>query len=127
MTFSIAPNDIVWTRNGDPVRISEKNQKTGKLILDNNFTKIQDTTKLGIKNGLEPEQKESYNTTLSKIENSDDRYQEIRDLYNKIQTLKRGNTDPRLIKYLENELQFRMVREKFIPENYEVDPSYFGV
>jgi hypothetical protein len=127
MAFTIAPNDILWNRNGDPVRIAERNDKNGKIILDTDFPKIQNTAKFGIKNGLEPEQKDAYATHLSGVENMDDRHQEIRDLYNKITKLKQGNTDPRVIKYLENELQYRIVREKFTPENFEVDPITLGI
>ncbi len=127
MAFTISPNDVLWNRNGDPVRIAERNDKNGKIILDSNFSKIQDTAKFGIKNGLEPPQKEAYATHLSNVENMDDRHQEIRDLHNKIDKLKQSNTDPRVIKFLENELQYRIVREKFTPENFEVDPITLGI
>lgn len=127
MAFTISPNDILWSRSGDPVRITERNDKNGKIILDTDFSKIQDTAKFGIKNGLEPTQKAAYETNLSEIANRDDRRQEIRDLYDKITKLKQGNTDPRVIKYLENELQYRIVREKFTPESFEVDPLTLGI
>ena len=127
MAFTIAPNDILWNRNGDPVRIADRNNKNGKIVLDPDFAKIQETAKFGIKNGLEPDQKEAYATNLSGIENNDDRHQEIRDLYSKITKLKQSNTDPRVIKYLENELQYRIVRENFTPEDFEVDPITLGV
>ncbi|APJ03253.1 hypothetical protein [Silvanigrella aquatica] len=127
MAFTIAPNDILWTRNGDPVRIAERNDKNGKIILDSDFDNIQETAKFGIRNGLEPNQKEAYLTTLSNQDNQDDRQQEIRDLYNQITKMKHANADPRVIKYLENELQYRIVREKFTPENFEVDPLTLGV
>ncbi len=127
MAFSISPNDVLWNRNGDPVRIAERNDKNGKIILDSNFSKIQDVSKFGIKNGLEPSQKDAYATNLSTIENMEDRHQEIRDLHSQIEKLKKGNTDPRVIKFLENELQYRIVREKFTPENFEVNPITLGI
>ncbi|KAB8031969.1 hypothetical protein [Fluviispira multicolorata] len=126
MTLAIVPNDIVWTRNGDPIRVEKTNPKTGKIILDPDFEKIQDTAQTGIKNGLEPKLKDAYKTSLSDIEGEEKR-QEIRDLYAKIESLKNGNTDQRVIKYLENELQYRIVREKFAPENFAVDPITLGI
>lgn len=127
MAFTISPNDILWSRTGDPVRVAARNNKDGKIILDTNFENIQDVAKIGIKNCLEPEQKAAYNVHLSQIQNNEDRHQEIRDLYNKITELKHENTDPRVIKYLENELQFRIVREKFTPENFAVDAITLGI
>jgi len=127
MAFTISPNDILWNRNGDPVRIADRNNKNGKVILDPDFDHIQETAKFGIKNSLEPAQKEAYHLELSRVENPDDRHQEIRDLNNKITQLKQENTDPRVLKYLENELQFRIVREKFTPENFAVDPLTLGI
>ncbi len=127
MAFTISPNDILWSRTGDPVRIAARNPKDGKVILDTNFDNIQEVAKIGIKNGLEPAQKAAYNLNLSLIQNDDDRQQEIRDLYNRITQLKQENTDPRVIKYLENELQFRIVREKFTPENFAVDAITLGI
>ena len=127
MAFTISPNDILWNRNGDPVRIADRNNKNGKIILDPDFSHVQETAKFGIKNALEPAQKEAYHLELSNVENPDDRHQEIRDLYNKITQLKHENTDPRVLKYLENELQFRIVREKFTPENFAVDALTLGI
>jgi hypothetical protein len=127
MAFTISPNDVLWNRNGDPVRIANRNDKNGKIVLDSDFSNIQETAKFGIKNGLEPSQKEAYSTHLSRVENMNDRHQEIRDLYSKIEKLKQENTDPRVIKYLENELQYRIVREKFAPENFEVNPITLGI
>ena len=127
MAFTISPNDILWTRNGDPVRIADRNNKNGKIILDSGFENIQEVAQFGIRNGLEPNQKEAYLTTLSRVENLDDKNQEIRDLYSKITKMKMANSDPRVIKYLENELQYRIVREKFTPENFEVDALTLGI
>lgn len=127
MAFTISPNDILWSRTGDPVRVAARNDKDGKIILDTKFDNIQNIARIGIKNGLEPEQKAAYNVNLSQVQNDADRRQEIRDLYNRITQLKQENTDPRVVKYLENELQYRIVREKFTPENFAVDSITLGV
>ncbi|BBH52536.1 hypothetical protein [Fluviispira sanaruensis] len=126
MPLAIVPNDIVWTRKGDPTRVEKTDPQTGKIILDPNFEKVQENAKFGLRNGLEPNLKEAYMTTLSDNENEDKR-QEIRDLYTKIESLKQANGNPRIIKYLENELQYRIVREKFAPENFAVDPITLGI
>jgi ribosomal protein S4 len=133
MAFTIAQNDILWSRTGEPVRIASRNDSTGKIILDKDFDKVQETAKFGIRNGLEPKQKEEYLANLSAIESkpnarrmTPDRRQEIRDLYHQIKKLKEERTDPRVIRYLENELQYRIVREKFAPEDLEIEPIMLG-
>ena len=88
MAFTISQNDILWSRYGDPVKVAERIDKNGKIILDTDFDSIQETAKYGIKNGLEPNQREAYKTTLSSVEDKSNRHQEIRDLYNTIEKLK---------------------------------------
>lgn len=126
MTLAIVPNDIVWTRTGDPIRVNSTDPKTGKIILDPNFNTVQDIGVLGIKNGLDPIEKPAFKTSLTGIEN-EDKKQEIRDLLNHIEDLRAQNAEPRVIKYLENELQYRIVREKFAPENFSVEPITLGI
>ncbi|RDB35668.1 hypothetical protein [Spirobacillus cienkowskii] len=133
MAFTITQNDILWSRTGEPVRIANRDNNTGKIILDKDFAKVQETAKFGIRNGLEPKQKEEYLANLSAIEskpdirrNTPDKRQEIRDLYHQIKRLKEERIDPRVIRYLENELQYRIVREKFAPEDLETAPIMLG-
>lgn len=120
MPSSIRSQDILWTRTGDPILVDKFNEKTGEIYLNNDYNKIQKASKNGIKNGLDLESRKAYNTTLSSAEN-EDKKQEIKNLYQKIKSLKENNTNPRLLKYLENELQFRIIRENFRPEDYSVD------
>ena len=121
MPSSISTNDILWTRTGDPVRVDKVNEQTGKVNLDRDFATIQETTKNGVKNGLSVPEREAYKSTLSGVQNPDKK-EEIRELYQKIKSLKQGNTEPRLLKYLESELQFRIIRENYEPNDYEVNP-----
>jgi hypothetical protein len=121
MANSIKPNDILWTRTGDPVLVSNKNEQNGDVYLENKFSKVQEVAKDGLKNGLTIPEREAYKSTLSGVKNMDKK-QEIQDLYQKIKSLKEGNTNPRLLKYLESELQYRMIRENYIPPDYGIKP-----
>lgn len=121
MPTSIRPSDILWTRTGDPVLVKNINDKSGEVDLENNFSKIQENTKNGLKNGLTIEEREAYKTSLANVQ-SPDKKQEIRELHNKIKSLKEGNTNPRLLKYLENELQYRMIREDYTPDDFPIKP-----
>lgn len=121
MSNTIRTNDILWTRNGEPVLVNKTNEKTGDVHLDNNFPTVQESAKNGIKNGLSIADRESYKSTLSNVQNTNKK-QEIQDLYQKIKGLKESNTNPRLLKYLESELQFRIIRENYKPDDYFVSP-----
>ncbi len=121
MSNTIRANDIIWTKSGDPVIVDKSNDTTGEVYLDNSYSRIRTSTKNGIKNGLTIPEREAYNSALSKVENTDKK-QEIKELFDKIKSLKENNADIRLIKYLQNELQFRMIRENFVPADYGIDP-----
>ena len=126
MASSIQTKDIVWTRNGDPMQVTGKSPETGKLYFENRFDVIQKESKQGVKNGLDPDSKEAVRSIISCVQNND-KHEEINQLYEKIKTLKGQNADPRLIKYLENELQFRIVRETYKPEDYAESPVVIGL
>ncbi len=121
MPSAIRPNDILWTRNGDPTLVDKINENSGGVYLDDRFSRIQEESKNGIKNGLPVTEREAFKNTMSSLENSD-KIKEIQDLFHKIKSLKESNTDPRLLKYLNSELQFRMVRENYKPEDFEIKP-----
>ena len=121
MPSAIRTNDILWTRVGDPVLVDKTDEKTGEVYLENNFSKVQNAAKNGIKNGLSVTEREAYKATLSSVQNTNKK-QEIQELYQKIKSLKEGNTDPRLLKYLENELQYKMIHENYTPANYGINP-----
>jgi hypothetical protein len=126
MSFSISQNDIIWSRTGDPVRVTKRDHQNGKVYLDGDFSAIQELASKGIRNGLEPEQREAYQLILSDII-AEDAKEEIQNLHHRIEDLKNQNVDSRFLKYLENELQYRMVREKFVPEDFGVDAIVLGV
>ena len=85
MPTSITNQDIVWSRRGDPIRVESKEKETGNVVLDNNFSKIQENAKFGIKNGLLPDARESYKTILFDSVDKDKK-QEIRNLFQKIKS-----------------------------------------
>ncbi|MBX9704151.1 MAG: hypothetical protein K2X39_08370 [Silvanigrellaceae bacterium] len=118
-------NDTLWTRTGTPVKVLHVQPHSGKLILDEDFDHVQENTKFGIKNALSESEREAFNTNLTEVK-SKDKKQEIEHLFQKIKALRNENADPRLIKYLDCELQFLMIREKYMPEKYETDPLNLG-
>ncbi len=126
MASTIRPNDILWTRNGDPVLANKINDATGDINLDHNFARVQKMASRGIKNGLSVPTREAFDVTLSDVQDPDKK-KEIEELYQKINKLKESNADSRLVKYLKNELQFRMVRENYIPTGYGVNPDTLDI
>lgn len=121
MASNIRPNDILWTRNGDPARVDKIDERTGDVVLDQDFKTIQNANTNGIKNGLTVSQRDAYKSVLTSAKNSDKKM-EIQELYKKIRSLKEGNADQRVIKYLENELQFRIIRDSYVPDDFLVNP-----
>jgi hypothetical protein len=120
--MSVLKNDVVFARSGMPQMITSKNETSGKVTFEADFEKIQKETVKGVKNGLPEATRSEFKEVLESAEDSDKR-QEIRNLSSKIQDLKKDSKDPRLIRYLEGELGYRMNREKYTPEGYEVNPS----
>jgi hypothetical protein len=118
--MSVIKGDVVFARSGMPQMITSKNDESGKVTFDSDFKKI--VTLKGVKNGLPEAARAEFNEVLETTEDSDKK-QEIINLSNKIQELKKDSKDTRLIRYLEGELGYRMNREKFTPEGYEVNPS----
>jgi cation transport regulator ChaB len=120
--MGVLKGDVIFARSGMPQTISNKDDKTGKVTFESDFPKIQKEVVKGVKNGLSESARSEYTEVLNSAEDSDKR-QEIRNLSSKIQELKKESKDARLIRYLEGELGYRMNREKYTPEGYEVDPS----
>jgi hypothetical protein len=120
--MSVLKNDVVFARSGMPQMIVSKNESTGKVTFESDFPKIQKEVLGGVKNGLPEASRAEFKEVLESAEDSDKR-QEIRNLSEKIQDLKKESKDSRLIRYLEGELGYRMNREKYTPEGFEVDPS----
>jgi hypothetical protein len=118
--MSVIKGDILFSRSGDPLLVAKKNMTTGGVLFDGNLAASQLRSKDGLKNGLDEEQSAKYSSTLDSVR-TDDKKEMIRGLYEKIQDLKKNNADPRVIRYLNGELQYMMTRERFQPEIYEVD------
>jgi hypothetical protein len=119
--MNINPGDVLFLRGGKPSVVKNKDETTGNILVDRELDSARTATPFGIKNGLAPEQREAYQTILSDVSDKD-KHQEIETLYKQVEQFKKEKKDPRLVKYLENELHFRMVREKYYPQNYTTDP-----
>jgi hypothetical protein len=115
-------SDIVFARSGMPQIITQKDETTGKVSFQNDFEVVKDETKRGVKNGLPEASRVEFLKILESVEDTDKR-QEITNLSQKISELKKETKDLRLIRYLEGELGYKMNREKYTPEGFQVDPS----
>lgn len=114
------PGDIIFAKNGRPVEIKSKDPKTGEIVAERDMNLIRESAKFGIKNGLNEDRREAYKTVISEVQ-SDSQQEMINNLYKKIEDLKSSNGDPRLIRYLNGELQFLMSRNNSVPEQYKTD------
>jgi hypothetical protein len=118
--MTVLKGDILFSRKGDPLLVTKKNEVTGGVLSDSGMEKIQARTKDGLKNGLDDDQSSKYTSVLDQVR-SPDKKEMIRGLYEKIQDMKKNQGDPRLIRYLDGELQYMMTKERYQPEIYEVD------
>lgn len=118
--MSIHPGDILFTRNGRPAIVTSRNKETGEVTVDGDLKNVGKSAALGIKNGLTPEQRQSFES-LRCASMSDDKKQEILDLRSRIAELKKGDGDRKVIRYLENELQHLIVRENLMPSDYTIN------
>lgn len=120
--MSIIPGDVVFGRDGRPLTVTSKDKQSGNVTVDKSLARVQAENRDGLRNGLNAEQKSAYKTMLSEVE-SPDKQREIDELSKKIDELKKGNVDPRVLRYLESELKHRMNRENYQPETFQIDPS----
>ena len=119
--MAIINGDVIFSRGGKPVQVTSKDVQTGNVTLEPDFDKVQKESEYGIKNGLGKEVKEAFKATLSEVKDSN-KIVEIENLRKKVAALKKENVDPRLMRYLEGELQYRMTRERYTPLDFEFDP-----
>ncbi len=119
--MSILKGDVIFARAGEPVLITVKDKATGNVEYDRDLGNVQAATGEGIKNGLREETKQAFRTILSEVRD-DDVKREIDNLHTRIESLRKENADPRLMRYLKGELQFRMNKERYEPAKYQVDP-----
>lgn len=118
--MSIIKGDIIFSRGGKPVQVTSKDPRSGNVTLDSDFDKVRAEARMGIKNGLEPDLKDAYRTTLSET-GDDDARARIDKLHARIQDMKKENANPRLVRYLEGELHYLMTRERHTPSRFEFD------
>jgi hypothetical protein len=121
--MSMLIGDVIWNRQGQPALVTEKDPKKGTVQINKNLNDIQNHSVHGIQNGLTERQRESYSKVVEDIDDSSSHAkEEISLLMEKISQLKENNADPRVLRYLENELQFMILENHCVPEKYEVNP-----
>lgn len=120
--MGITVGDVLYTRDGKPVLVTSKDAKTGNLTVERDYDRIRQATNLGLKNGLPERAKDAYRAVLSSVEDEDKRAA-IDDLVKQVDELRKENADPRLLRYLESELQHRIQRDHYHPKEEVVDPA----
>lgn len=121
--MSMLIGDVIWNRQGQPALVTDKDPKKGTVHVNENLKDIQNHSRHGIQNGLTQRQRENYSSALDDIDDSSNHMKEqINQLMEKISQLKDNNADPRVLRYLENELQFLILENHYVPEKYEVNP-----
>lgn len=118
--MSIVVGDVVFGRDGRPQQVTSKDRETGEITLERDFDAVRRDNVKGVKNGLDPSAKEAFRSILSQVQDPDKKL-EIDKLMGKVNELKKNNIDPRLMRYLENELHFRMTRERYMPAEFPVN------
>ena len=119
--MTVLKGDILFSRGAVPILVTNKNPKTGEVAYDNELKVVQEKTRNGLKNGLSEEQSAKFTSVIDEVK-SEDKKEMIKSLYEKIQEIKKNGGDQRLVRYLNGELQYMMTRERFQPDQYEVDP-----
>lgn len=118
--MTIQAGDILFSRVGRPVLVTSRDPDTESVNLQEDISQVQKAARLGIKNGLQPDQRDLFERTrLSVI--SDDKRQEILSLRDRIKEMKDSGADPKVMRYLENELQHLVVREGITPGDYRIN------
>ena len=121
--MSMHIGDVIWNRQGQPALVTEKDSKKDTIQVNRNLSDIQKHSLHSIQNGLTEKQRESYSKVVEDIDESSNHVkEEITLLMEKISQLKENKTDPRVLRYLENELQFMILENHCVPEKYEVNP-----
>ncbi len=118
--MTIHKGDVLFTRTGRPTLITSRNPKTGEVSTNEDLKTIAEKTRFGIKNGLNPDQRKSFESARTEVV-SNDKKQEILKLRERIGQLKQENGDKKVVQYLENELQHLIIREDYVPSDYMVD------
>lgn len=120
----IQPGDVIFDRTGRPVVITSRNGKTAEVTIDSEINKVAEHARFGIKNGLSPEQRDSYEASREQSLSANKR-EEIGKLRERIRSMRESGGDRLVIRYLENELQHLIVREDHVPNDYYLDEHTF--
>ena len=118
--MTVVKGDTIFARGGVPVLVTSKNEVTGEVTYTSDFEKVQKENKNSVRNGLDEATKAQFQEIVTNTGGKDVK-ESIRNLAEKIRDLKKEPTNPRLLRYLQGELQYLMTRERYQPEDYEVD------
>ncbi len=124
--MALTVGDIVFARAGKPAVVVNYDEKTEKANLDDNIHLVQDMCVNSVKNGVDPDAREAFNSVIEGVRNPDKRA-EIDSLYKKISEMRSRGADARTLRYLEGELQYRMSRERYQPVQVCVPQSSIGL
>lgn len=120
--MAVSVGDVVFSRLGQPILVQDRNKETGFVKTDSSFSAVQDHARKGIRNGLTPQEREGYISSLNSIEDFD-KIKEINNLYSKIKSMESdSSSDKRVLQYLKSDLAHRMAKEKYQPPHIEIDP-----
>ncbi len=116
--------DAVFIRTGIPAVVKERNDITGKLILETDGAKIKEDMRHGYINGLSAENREEFNSILDSVKDDNTDPQERAE---RLQTkLTELEEDPRklpLTRYLRAEMVHIMNTYNIKPNEYAVHES----
>ncbi len=124
--MGLTVGDIVFARAGKPSVVVGYDEQTERANLNDDLGLVQEIAANGVRNGIELESRDSYNSIIDGIRNKDKR-KEIEELYKKISEMRARGADPRMMRYLEGELQYRMSREKYQPPQVSVPEHSIGL
>jgi len=119
--MKLTSGDVIFLGNGAPAVVAQVDRNSGSIVLERERAKVQEQVENGLKNHLDDSQRSFLNVSINSVKD-DSTSKEIQNLYDLIQNYKESKkVDPKVLRYLENELMHRMHRDGHIPANFKVD------
>ncbi len=118
MAFQIG--DTIFSRNGQPSVLTDRNDKTGELRVETSGEKLEQTKKRGYVNGLDPATRTRFNEILDVVRTIPEPEKRVEELRTRIDEIK---ADPRqriLTRYLTSEMAHLMNTHRIVPKEYSV-------
>lgn len=124
--MAMVVGDVLFNRDGRPVIIKSQDHQTGQVTLEKDNAAVRNEARHSILNGLPPATKTELHETLDAVAKEGSEIALIDSLYSRIKEMKAAGADPRLIRYLEAELQHRMVQAQYAPHDFAFDKFVVG-